>query len=65
MSKLTLTEWRRAKKVTQQQLADGIGVHVNTIIRWEGNPDIISLGDAKKICTFLNLQIDDVDFLRP
>lgn len=65
MSKLTLTEWRRAKKVTQQQLADGIGVHVNTITRWEGNPDIISLGDAKKICTFLNLQIDDVDFLRP
>lgn len=65
MSKLTLAEWRRAKKISQQQVADSIGVHVNTIIRWEASPDKISLGDAFKITEFLGLTIDDVDFSCP
>ena len=65
MSKLTLAEWRRAKNYSQKQLAEAVGVHVNTIIRWEASPEKINLGDAMKIVDFLNLTIDDVDFSCP
>ena len=63
MGKLSLAEWRRAKKITQQEVADGIKVHVNTITRWEANPEMMSIGDAKKIAAFLEVPLDDIDFL--
>lgn len=59
---LTLRQWRRAKEITQQGMADMLGVHVNTYQNWEEAPDKISITNAVKIANIFNLTIDDIDF---
>lgn len=59
---LTLRQWRRAKEITQQGMADMLGVHVNTYQNWEEAPDKISITNAVKIAKIFNLTIDDIDF---
>lgn len=65
MDRLSLAAWRRAKNYTQQEVAKGVGVHPNTIGRWETYPEQMSIGDAKKIAAFLEVSLDDIDFLCP
>ena len=36
--KLTLREWRRLKEVTQEQMAEVCGIHINTYRNWEEKP---------------------------
>lgn len=60
--KLTLEEWRRAKKISQEQMADLIGVHVNTYRSWEENPGDMRLSKAALIAEKLELSIDDILF---
>lgn len=59
---LTLRQWRRAKEITQQGMADMLGVHVNTYQNWEEAPDKISIANAVKIAKIFNLTIGDIDF---
>lgn len=59
---LTLRQWRIAKEITQQGMADMLGVHVNTYQNWEEAPDKISITNAVKIAKIFNLTIDDIDF---
>ena len=60
---LSLKEWRRARGVSQQSVADHVGCHVNTIIKWEENPSRIPYGTAKKIADFIGVPFEDIDFL--
>ena len=60
--KLTLEEWRRAKKISQEQMADLIGVHVNTYRSWEENPGDMRLSKAALVAEKLELSIDDILF---
>ena len=62
--KLTLEEWRRAKKVSQEQMADLVGVHVNTYRTWEENPGEIRLSKAAIIAERLEITLDDILFTR-
>lgn len=32
---LTVRQWRRAKDITQEQMAESLGIHVNTYQNWE------------------------------
>ena len=59
---LTLRQWRRVKEITQQGMANMLGVHVNTYQNWEEAPDKISITNAVKIAKIFNLTIDDIDF---
>lgn len=60
--KLTIKEWRRAKEITQEQMADSIGVHVNTYRAWEDNPEDIRIGKAVSIAEKLGISLEDILF---
>lgn len=60
--KLTLDEWRRVKKISQEQMAELIGVHVNTYRAWEENPGDMRLSKAAIIADRLNITLDDILF---
>lgn len=62
---LTLREWRRAKEISQQAMADKIGVHVNTYMKMEKRPNKIAIEDAVKISTILAVPMDQINFNLP
>lgn len=60
--KFTLKQYRLIKGLTQAQMAEIIGIHVNTYANWEENPEKISIGKAKLIAEALGLSIDELFF---
>lgn len=60
--KLTLREWRRAKGVTQAEMAELCGVQTNTYRRWEENPEEIKLSNAVAIADRLGVNLGDIFF---
>lgn len=60
--KLTIKEWRRVKGISQKQMADLIGVHVNTYMSWEENPGEMRLSKAAIIAEKLEIPLDDILF---
>lgn len=62
----TLAEARKAKGLTQQQLADEIGVSQGAVGNWEsgrthkGKPSYPSLGTLKDIATVLDVNVADL-----
>lgn len=61
--KLYVDEWRRVRNVSQQTIAENLGVHPNTYRRWEKNPESIPVVYAIKICERLDVPFDSVIFL--
>lgn len=59
---LTLKQWRRARNITQEQMAEKLGVHINTYQNWEKDPEKISVSAAATIMTILNVAPDDIRF---
>lgn len=59
---LTLKEWRRAKGVSQEELANLCGVHVNTYRTWEENASEIKLSKAALIAERLGISLSDISF---
>ena len=53
---------RRDKQLTQQEMADVIGVHVNQIRRYEAGATQPSLEVLKKIAVTLHVSIDSLVF---
>ena len=62
MDRLSVRALRLAREITQEQLANDIGVHVNTYISWEKEPEKIPIGKAYLICKLLNADIESVIF---
>lgn len=60
--KMTLKEWRRVKNITQEEMANVCGVHVNTYRAWEERPDSIKLSAAIKIADHLGVNLGDIFF---
>ena len=60
--KMTIKEWRRAKGISQEEMANVCGVHVNTYRAWEDNPKSIKLTNAMKIADRLGVEMSDIDF---
>ena len=60
---LTIKEWRRAKNITQEEMADVCGVHVNTYRVWEDNPADIKLSKAILISEKLGIGLSDIIFM--
>lgn len=60
---LTLKEWRRAKGISVEKLAEEIGVSPSTVNNWENRGQKIPVTYAIMICNFLGVPLDDVKFL--
>lgn len=60
---LGLKEWRRAKGLSQQTVADYCQIHVNTYQTWENNPSKIPISAAFKIAKCIGVPFADIDFL--
>lgn len=58
--RLTLKEWRRAKGISQEEMAEVCGVHLNTYRDWEEHPESIKLVHAVAIANRLGLQLRDI-----
>lgn len=59
---LTLRQWRMVKDISQQKLADAIGVHVNTYTNWESGKSKMPIDKALLVCKELGVCVDDVIF---
>lgn len=58
---ITIAELRaRHNKMTQQQLANELGVHQETVSRWEKDISRINSIHLKKLCLFFNVSADDL-----
>lgn len=60
--KLTIEEWRRAKGISQEEMANLCGIHLNTYRAWEKNPGEIRLSKGVLIAEKLEIPIDDILF---
>ena len=60
--KLTLKEWRRAKGISQKEMAELCGVHINTYRLWDEKPGNIKLADAMKIADRIGIAVEDLIF---
>jgi transcriptional regulator with XRE-family HTH domain len=58
----TVMAWRRAKEISQEEMADRLKIHVNTYQNWESEPDKISIGNAKKIAEIFGVSLDEILF---
>lgn len=58
--KLTLKEWRGARGISQQEMADACGVHVNTYRSWEEDPINIKINHVFTITKVLKITLDDI-----
>lgn len=59
---MQLRAWRRAKDISQQEMADKLNVHINTYQNWEKNPSKISIERAVQISKILGVSINDILF---
>lgn len=58
--KITIFEWRKAKGMTLEEAAAACGVHPNSIVNWEKDPDKITVGNVRKLAGALGLSMDDI-----
>lgn len=59
---VNLKQARKLNEYSQQQIADLFGIHVQTYSKWEENPDIVKVGDAKKLSKIFGISYDDIFF---
>jgi len=59
---LTVKQWRLAKEKSQQEMADALGVHINTYRNMEENPRKIRIGQAVQIAKLLGVSMNDILF---
>lgn len=63
MQSQSLRAWRRAKEISQSDMADRLGVHLNTYQNWEKEPQKISISNAVKIAEILNVSMNEISFI--
>lgn len=60
--KKSLRDLRKERNLTQQGLADALGVNIRTEQRWEYGQANISRHSRKMILMFFGVKDDEVDF---
>lgn len=63
--RISLKAARMMRGLTQDEMADKLGVHRNTYINWERHPEDISMKKADEICKILNVSMDRIIFFEP
>ena len=59
---LDIRLWRKKIGITQERLSELVGVHVNTVIRWEAGLREPRTSEIKKLCEVLG--VSEADLLR-
>ena len=59
---LTLKQARLVKEKSQHELADMLEIHVQTYRKLEEKPDLVTIGQAKKLAYFLGVSYDEIFF---
>lgn len=59
---LTLKKARLVNEKTQQEMANAIGVYIDTYRKMEENPERVTIENAKKIAKFLNMSVNEIFF---
>lgn len=60
--KLTLKQARLLADLTQKEVAEILGVHVQTYMKWERNPEDMSVGTAKQLSKIFNVDFEEIFF---
>lgn len=60
--KITLKAARVNAGLTQKEVAEKMGVSVQTINKWENKSGTIKMGYAKKICKLFKKNINEIFF---
>ena len=58
--KFTLKSARAYRNLTQQEMADQLGVHCNTYAEWERHPENVRIRDAEKIAIVLGMPMNAI-----
>ena len=53
-------ELRKSKGITQERLAEKIGVTRQTVSNWEGNVTVPDIGQALLLAKFFKISLDDL-----
>lgn len=59
---LTVKQARLLAGYTQKQIADILGVHVQTYMKWERNPGEMSISTAKQFSKIVGRGFDEIFF---
>ena len=59
---LTLKEWRKAKGVSVEKLAEQLNVSPSTVSNWENKGQKIPVNSAILACDYLGIKLEDVNF---
>lgn len=62
MAMFTLEQWRKARGISQVQMAEMLKVHVNTYINWEKNPLRMRVSQAMQCAGILEVSLADIIF---
>ena len=61
--RFSLAGWRKAKGMTQAEMAERLGLPTVTFARWEKNADKIPISKAFEMANILGVSINDIIFL--
>jgi putative transcriptional regulator len=61
-TKMTVREHRLVREISQEAMAERLGIHRNTYAAWEKDPGSISIRDGKRVATALGVSVDDIFF---
>ncbi|APB77436.1 helix-turn-helix domain-containing protein [Paenibacillus polymyxa] len=59
---LTVKKARLLSGLTQKDVADSLGVHVHTYMKWEKKPEQMSIRTAKELSKIVSIEMDDIFF---
>lgn len=60
--KITLKAARVNAGLTQKEVAEKMGVSIQTINKWENNLKIVKLGSFNKLCKLYNKNVNEIFF---
>lgn len=62
MKQISLRSARVNAHLTQKELGEIVGVHENTIAKWENDPAAMSIRNAEIVCKALDVSMSDIFF---
>ena len=60
---ITMKQARVGANMTQQQVADELGVHVQTYMRMENNPEDVTIKQGKTFSEIVGVRFEDIFFI--
>ena len=57
-----IAKLRKEKQLTQEQLAEKMGVSINAVSKWERGLSFPDVSLLKKLCMELNISIEELKF---